>query len=73
MTYYTVTGEPFELDNIVIHSFPNSPTIVKAAANFRNGRKIRNSLVMKDVESILAYLDRHTEFKCLPYRIITHK
>jgi len=35
-------------DNIVIHTYPDSPCIAKCAVNFRNGKKIVDRVVLKD-------------------------
>lgn len=58
-------------DNVVIHAWPDSPYIVKASASFRTGKKIGWQIAMKDVNAVIAYLDR--QFPGMPYRVITHK
>ena len=60
-------------DSIIIHSYPDSPCILKASANFRRGKKIVISIVQRDVKDILAYMARQPFCDGVPYRIITHK
>lgn len=59
------------MDNAIIHVFPNSPYIVKAAVNIRAGNKILFGAVLRDADAARNWLARR--FPELPYRVINHK
>lgn len=57
-------------DNAVIHYYPLSPYIVKAAINLREGEKIVLRICIRDTNAALDYLSRR--WPELPARTITH-
>ena len=58
------------IDNAVLHYYQDSPYIVKAAVNLRNGSKIMLRLVLRDNEACEKYLNAH--FPDIPRKHITH-
>ena len=60
-------------DKVMIHLYPNSPCILKAAANFKRGGKIVMRMVMRDYESVAAYMARQPFCDGVPYRVFVHK
>ena len=59
-------------DNIVIHCYPNSPYIAKAQANFRMGHRIVWGIVMRDLDAIMNYMQKHSFCDGIQYKIINH-
>lgn len=59
------------IDNAVIHSFPGSTYIVKAAVNLRDGDRIRDRVVLRDVDACRRFLAR--VFPGIPSRVIVHR
>lgn len=57
-------------DNAVIHHYPLSPYIVKAAINLREGDKIVLRICIRDTDAARDYLSRR--WPELPARTITH-
>lgn len=59
------------IDNSIIHSFPGSPYIVKAAVNLRDGDRIRDRYVLCDVDACRRFLAR--VYPGIPSRVIVHR
>lgn len=59
------------INNAVIHSFPGSPYIVKAAVNLRDGDRIRDRFVLRDVDACRRFLAR--VYPGIPSRVIVHR
>lgn len=56
--------------NIVIHNYPGSPYVAKAAVNYRNGSKILYSFCLRDVDVARSYVEKH--FCDVSVKVITH-
>lgn len=59
------------IDNAVIHSFPDAPYIAQAAVYLREGSRIRDRVVLRDVAACQWLLAR--VYPGIPSRVIVHR
>jgi hypothetical protein len=58
------------IDNAVIHFYPRSPYIARAAVNIREGERIRGRFILRDVSAARDFLRR--VYPAIPSRVIVH-
>lgn len=59
------------VDNAIIHSFPDAPYIARAAVYLRDGSRIRERVVLRDVAACKWFLARI--LPGIPSRVIIHR
>lgn len=61
-----------QIDNVIIHLFPDSPYIIKCNVHLRHGKKIIERFVLKDLTAWIEYqTSRNWNFDTI--KIIIHK